>query len=153
MAGRRRNFYREAKPIDSETHPIDEEVERRLRHTKLRKRIIAAQGRVLAALGGQRHLYLRLEEVVAHRADEREEAMFNLGFEHGLVQGRADALAATLRRQGARGRELAARLAQLAVNAGLEPPRTIAALLDVAWALALGEGRQPGRAVEAEHGE
>lgn len=146
MAGRRRNAYREANPTDSEAHPIDEEVERRLRHTTMRKQIRAAQGRVLAALGGQRHLYLRLEELVGNRAIDREEVMFNLGFEHGLVQGRADALAAALRRQGARGRALAVQFAQLAVNAGLEPPRTLAALLEVAWGLALGRGKTPVRA-------
>jgi hypothetical protein len=145
MAGRRRNAYREANPTDNEAHPIDDEVERRLRHATLRKRILAAQGRVVAALGKQRHLYLCLEELVGGRHIDREEAMFNLGFEHGLVQGRADALAAALQRQGARGRALAVRFAQLAVNAGLEPPRTLAALLEVAWGLALGPGTPQAR--------
>jgi hypothetical protein len=138
MGGRSRNFHRSISPSDSEAHPIDDEIERRLRHATLRKRIINAQGRVVAALGEQRHLYLRLEELVGNRHIDREEAMFNLGFEHGLGQGRADALAATLRRQGVRGRVLAARLAQLATNAGLGQPRKLAALLEVAWAMALG---------------
>jgi len=71
--------------------------------------------------------------------------MFNLGFEHGLVQGRADALAAALRGQGPRGRALAKRIARLAVNVGLEPPRTLAALLEVAWSLALGPREPPAR--------
>lgn len=140
MAGRRRNAYREANTTDSEAHPIDDEVERRLRHATLRKRILAAQDRVVAALGGQRHLYLRLEELIGDRHIDREESMFNLGFEHGLVQGRADALAAPLRRQGARGRALAMRLAQLAANAGLDSP--LAALLEVAWAMALGSPKR-----------
>lgn len=108
MAGRR-NHYREANPEGTEAHPIDAELERRLRHRGLRKDIIAAQGRVMAALGKQRHLYLKLEELIGNRHIDREEAMFNLGFEHGLVRGRADALAATLRRQGRRGRALTAR--------------------------------------------
>lgn len=145
MAGRRRNAYREANPTDSEAHLIDDEVERRLRHAALRKRILAAQGRVVAALGEQCHLYLHLEELVGDRHIDREEAMFNLGFEHGLVQGRMDALAATLRRRGARGRVLAAHLARLAANAGFEPPRALAAILDVAWAIALGPGKSPTR--------
>lgn len=142
----RRDHYREAAPADSEVHPIDEEVERRLDDRALRRRIIAAQGRVMAALGERRHLYLRLEELVGQRHGEREEAMFNVGFEHGLVRGRAEALAAVLRNQGARGRALAARLAQLATSAGLEPPRGLAALLEVAWAMALGARRPPSRA-------
>jgi len=83
MARRRRNAYREANPTDSEAHPIDDEVDRRLRHATLRKRILAAQGRVVAALGGQRHLYLHLEELVGDRHIDREEAMFNLGSSMG----------------------------------------------------------------------
>lgn len=145
MSGRRRNAYRGANPTDSEAHPIDDELERRLRHSGLRKRILVAQGRVVTALGEQRHLYLRLEELVGDRHIDREEAMFNLGFEHGLVHGRADALAATLRRQGARGRAFAERLAQLAVNAGANPSRALAALLEVAWGLALGPRKPPAR--------
>jgi hypothetical protein len=145
MAGRR-NHYRQANPDEGEAHPIDEEVERRLRHGTVRKRIIVAQGRVMAALGEQRHLYLRLEELVGNRHIDREEAMFNVGFEHGLVRGRAEALAAVLRNQGARGRALAARLAQLATSAGLEPPGALAALLEVAWAMALGGRKPPVRA-------
>lgn len=99
----------------------------------------------MAALGEDRHLYLRLEELVVDRAIDPEEAIFNLGVEHGVVQGRADALAATLRRQGARGRELAKRLAQIAVNDGPRPSRPLSALLEVAWALALGVRRPPAR--------
>lgn len=45
--------------------------------------------RVVGALGDQRHLYLKVEELVADRTYDREVVMFNLGFEHGLVQGRA----------------------------------------------------------------
>lgn len=141
----RRDHYREADPAESEVHPIDEEVERRLDHRALRRRIIAAQGRVMAVLGERRHLYLRLEELVGQRHGEREKAMFNVGFEQGLVSGRADALAAMLRNQGGRGRALAARLAQLATSAGLEPPRALAALLEVAWAMAPGARRLPSR--------
>jgi hypothetical protein len=146
MVERKRNHYQEANANDGEAHPIDDELERRLRHATLRKRIIAAQGRVVAALGEQRQLYLRLEELVGVRQIDREEAMFNLGFEHGLVQGRADALGAILRRQGARGRALAVRLAQVASNAGFEPPRALAAFLEVAWAMALGPRKPPIRA-------
>jgi hypothetical protein len=142
MGGRRRNHYREANPDDREIHPIDDEVDRRLDHARLRKRIIAAQGRVMAALGEQRHLYLRLEELVGERHGEREEAMFDVGFEHGLVQGRADALSAALGRQGARGRALAARIARLAATAG-PTPRALAALLEVAWGVAVGRRKPP----------
>jgi hypothetical protein len=59
-------------PDESEAHPIDEQVERRLRHSTVRKRIIAVQSRVMAVLDEQRHIYLRLEELVGRRHGERE---------------------------------------------------------------------------------
>ena len=138
MAGRRHNFYREANPTDSEEHPIDEEIERRLRHAALRKRIHVAQGHVVAALGEQRHLYLQLEQLLGDHAIDREEAFFNIGYEHGLVAGRAEALAASIRRPGSRHRALATDLARLAVAAG-RPPASAAALGEVAGALLVGE--------------
>ena len=69
--------------------------------------------------------------------------MFNVGFERGLVQGRADALAASLRNYGAPGRVLTAALVRLTMEAGLEPARAVAALLEVAWSLALGPRAAP----------
>ena len=72
MAGRRRNVYREANATDGDARPIDDELERCLRHAALRERILAAQGRVVAALGEQRNLYLQLEELVGDRAIDRE---------------------------------------------------------------------------------
>ena len=142
----RHNYYREASASDGEAHPIDDELERRLRHGKLRKGIVAAQGRVIAALGEQRHLYLELEQVVGDRAIDREEAMFNIAFEHGLVRGRADSLRAALRRQGPRGRTLARQIARLAASEGLESPRALNVIIEVAWALSLGSHKPPVRA-------
>lgn len=136
--GGRHNHYREANTTDGEAHPIDDELERRLRHGELRKGIIAAQGRVIAALGEQRHLYLELEQLVGDRAVDREEAMFNIAFEHGLVLGRADALRAALRRQAPQGRALAKHIARLAAREGLEPPRALNVIIEIAWALSLG---------------
>lgn len=140
MAGRR-NHYREANLGDSELHPIDDEVDRRVRHRGLRKRII-----------DQRQLYLQLEQLVGVRSIDREEASFNIGFDYGLVRGRADALAEVLHNQGKRGRALAAGLAQLAMNAGLEPPRAVAALLEVAWAMTLGPRKALARTPRATPG-
>jgi hypothetical protein len=147
MAGRRRNRYREATPSGDDAHPVDVEVDRRIPRTPPRRQIIEAQQLVLDALGEQRHLYLRLEELVGRRHSDREEAMFDVGFEHGQVQGRADALAASLQQRGARGRALATQTARLVMSAGVEPTLVLAALLEVAWSLALGpKHRAPCRA-------
>jgi hypothetical protein len=142
---RRQNHYQGANAADGEDYPIDDELERRLRHATLRRRILSAQRRLLAALGEKRHLYLCLEELLGSRGDAREEAMFNLGFEHGLVQGRVDALATTVRHQAERGRVPASRLIRDAANAGFDPPRALVALLEVAWAMALGPREAPNR--------
>lgn len=147
MADRRRDHFREANAARTKARPIDAAVEGRLRHQRLRKKILAAQDRVIEALGEKKRLlFLSLEDLMNQRAAEREETHFSIGYEHGLIQGRADALAATFRPKGKHGRELANRLARLAVNAGVPPARALAALLEVAWALALDARTPPSRA-------
>lgn len=146
----KRSFYAEANNLGTDGHPVDDEVERRVSNEDLKQRIVAAQDRVLAALGDQRRLYLALEELIGERAEAREEAMFNLGFEHGYLEGRADALA-TLWRRTTRGRTLAKKITQLTMDAKLTPPHAVAALLEVAWSLLTRPGRvvaQPARAAE-----
>ena len=93
----------------------------------------------------RRHLYFALEELVAQRAEEREEAMFNLGFEHGLLQGRTDAMAALWRKSTA-GRSFAERLVRLRADAGLGRRQAVGALLEIAWSLGVAprrRGRRP----------
>jgi hypothetical protein len=94
---------------------------------------MAAQEQLLAVLDNKR-LYLALEELLGERTDAREEAMFNVGFEHGYMQGRRDTLAVLWRRTP-RGRTLAKKITQLTMDAHLTPPHAIAALLEVAWSL------------------
>jgi hypothetical protein len=74
MAGRRRNHYREAAPTSDDVHPIDTEVDRRVRRTPSRKQIIAAQQRVMQALGDERRYMAPGEgaEPVAGEARGRE---------------------------------------------------------------------------------
>jgi hypothetical protein len=140
----KRSRYREAEESGSEEHPIDEAVARRLRHGGLRKRIRRATDRLVHALGDQRDAWLDLEALLGNYRIDREEAFFEIGYEHGLVAGRAEALAA-LRRRGGPHRALATSLARLAVNAGLHPSGAVAALLEVAWGLALGRRQPPKR--------
>lgn len=146
----KRSFYNEANTLGTDGHPVDDEVERRVGNDDLKQRIVAAQDQLLAALGDQRRLYLALEEVLGERTEAREEAMFNLGFEHGYLEGRADALA-TLWRRTTRGRTLAKRITQLTMDAQLRPPHLVAALLEVAWSLLTRPGHveaQPARPTE-----
>jgi len=129
--GGRRDYHAEANRDDAEEHPVDAELARRLPQTALGKRIRAAQRRLLEALAGQAALYLDVEQLVAARARARETAAFNLGYERGLVEGRAEAAPA------ARGvRRLATRLAQLAGESAARPGESLTALLQAALAVA-----------------
>jgi hypothetical protein len=144
MAMARSNPYREANKGEAQS-PVDDELERRLRHGDLNQRILSMQDQVVAVLGQERSVYLRLEELQTERTDGREEAMFNLGFEHGLLQGRTDAMGA-LWRKSVRGRSFAARLARLTAETGLDRARAVTALLEIAWSLSIPRRRRATRA-------
>jgi hypothetical protein len=120
-----RDPHGEANPDDAEVHPVDAELARRLPRTSLRKRVRAAQRKLIDALGARASLYLDVERLVGRAAREREIAAFNLGYERGRLEGRAEAAA------GGSGRA-AARLAQRAAESG-EP---LLLLLQAALAVA-----------------
>ena len=75
-----------------DVHPVDEAVQRRLDHAALRRQIRAATNRLLEALGDEQHLWLRLEELLGDYGGDREEAYFDIGYEHGRAAGRAEGL-------------------------------------------------------------
>jgi hypothetical protein len=134
--GGRRDYHREANRDDAETHPVDAELARRLPQKALGKRIVAAQRRLLKALGERAALYLDVELLVADRARARETAAFNLGYERGRLEGRAEAASASRD-----ARRLAARLAQLAGESAARPGESLTALLQAALAVARGPSR------------
>jgi len=119
-----------------EEHPVDAAIERRVPQRKLRKRMRQASDRLMQALGDQRHLWLRLEELLGLYRSRREDAYFNLGYEHGVAAGRVQGLRA-LDGSSIDGQSLADRIRELAVQADVDRGQRIAALLEAAWALAL----------------
>jgi hypothetical protein len=126
-----RNPYEEANRSDIEAHHVDDEVERRVRHRQLQRRLTAAQDEVVAALGDQKHLYFALEDLLGQRTDAREEALFNLGFERGLLQGRMNSLTVLWKNRDAMA--YGQRVAQLTKHAEVEVRDGVAALLEFAW--------------------
>ena len=134
-----------------EGHPVDRAIERRLPLKKLRRRIRAATDEMTAALGDRKRLWLRLEELIGEYRARREEAYFDLGHEHGVAAGRAEALralageATTAKADAApdEARAFADAVRELAVQTDLPLPLTVAALLETAWALALGLSDNP----------
>lgn len=129
-----RNMGNEAE----EEHPIDVAVERRLDHGDLRRQIRAATDHLMEALGDEAHLWLRLEELLAEYRHDREEAYFDIGYEHSRAAGRAEGLAEGRVRAAPGYRSLAQRVREAAVNSDLPPDQATAALIEAAWALVLG---------------
>lgn len=123
-----------------EEHPIDAAVERRVPQQKLRRRMRQASERLLHALGDRRHLWLRLEELLGLYRARREEAYFNLGYEHGVTAGRIEGLRAIDGSLPPEACPLADQVRELAVQADLDRRHKVAALLEAAWALALDLG-------------
>jgi hypothetical protein len=127
-----------------EGHPVDDAVERRLDHAALRRRIRTATDRLMEALGEERDLWLRLEELLGELHLDREAAYFDIGHQHGRAAGRAEALADGKSRTSTVYRELAQHVREAALNASLPPGQATSALLEAAWALVLGDGSARG---------
>jgi len=118
-------------------HPVDAVVERRLGHTALRRRIRIATARLLRGLGEERHLWLRLEELLGDCRGDREAAFFDIGYEHGRIAGRTEGLAEGKPRTAPAYRALVLRTREAAVNAGLPHTHAAAALIEATWSLVL----------------
>ncbi len=132
---------RRRRPIDrvhhaeSDAHPVDDAIDRRFPFRSVRNRIQKATKALEAALGSRRALWLKLEEPLNELRSEREDAYFDLGYEHGLAAGRSDAhhgMAPAVR-------ELAARLRDYAIQHAARREDALAALLDAALTLAGGD--------------
>ena len=124
-------------------HAVDRAVQRMRPLKKLRRRIRYATNELMEALGERQHLWLRMEELLGQYRAHREEAYFDLGYEHGAAAGLASALrvlsnSATTAPAFLRARELADTVRDLAVQADLPRALTVAALLETAWSLSLG---------------
>ncbi|MBI3182567.1 MAG: hypothetical protein HYZ28_10565 [Myxococcales bacterium] len=115
--------------------PVDEAVDRRLGHGALRRQIRAATDRLVEALGEEQHLWMRIEELLGEYRYDREAAYFDIGYEHGRAFGRAEGLAEGKPRATPAYRDLALRVREAAVNAGIPHDQAVAALLEATWAL------------------
>lgn len=133
-------FYEDMGDEGDEGHPVDEAVERRLDHAALRRRIRTATDRIMEALGDEQDLWFRLEELLGEYRMDREAAYFDIGYEHGRAAARAETLADGKSCASTAYRELARRVREAAVHAGLPHEQATSALLEAAWALIVGGG-------------
>jgi len=129
-----------------EGHPIDSAVARRVRHVAQRKQLLRLQDRVLARLGDDRKPFLDLEELRGCVSAEREEAYFNLGYEHGLADERARDRRGTEKALAA-----ATEIRERIVQAQLAPQQAALSLLECLWAvLADADHRLMAREAKAD---
>jgi hypothetical protein len=129
---------------EHELHPVDAVVEQRLGHTALRQQIRVATERLLRGLGEERHLWLRLEELLGDCRVDREAAFFDIGYEHGRIAGRTEGLAEGKPRTAPAYRALVLRTREAAVNADLRREHAAAASIEAAWALLLRDASASG---------
>lgn len=127
--------YRSFSPTSEGEHPIDTLIGRRVPLHHLRRRIQVASRLLMSALAERRELWLTLEELLAERSGDREEAYFDAGFEHGFAAGRAQTIK---ERSGTNSRveQLAAELRTRALLCDeLSAQERVHALLSAAWCL------------------
>ena len=138
-----RNYFADLQPQPKEVHPVDDLMDN---HPELRQ-ISRRTRRLLARV--QKHA--PADDLLEFEAQRnlldwtRVEVAYNLGFEGGLVYGRAEALRRASRRAADRNeRLLLGDLRAALAGTRAAPDRVEALLLELAWAFALGGGRPGG---------
>ena len=140
---RRVGPYHRVEHDPGDVHPVELAVLSRVPLEELNRRIHEADSQLLVALGDRRTLWLQLEERLTERCVQREEAHFDVGYEHGFAAGRADALrslanaaasqeAAAADEDACAAHALADRCRDLSIQTGLPRHLVIAAILEVA---------------------
>jgi hypothetical protein len=118
-------------------HPVDTLVRKRCPLPELEKTIREVTDALVEALGRRSGLWLELEQNLNALRTERQEAYFDLGFEHGHADGEARALRWLLKDDpGGEYHTLARDLLSRTITADLPKHLKLTALLEIAWALA-----------------
>jgi hypothetical protein len=120
-----------------EEHPVDVLSQRRL-SSDLAERRKAATQKLMDALGDDISPWLDLEPLLNESIIEREEILYNIGFEHGVVSGKNKAFTAIhSEKPGKEYRQFTKEMRKRALLSELPAMVRVAALLEVAWSLAL----------------
>jgi hypothetical protein len=133
-----RNHYEALRRPDLEMHPVDSVVQARLEHSAVRRRVRQLQERVMKALGSDTQPFLQLDALLNDERGEREEAYFNVGYEYGSNAVRHRVLREMV--PGAwpkRLAQVAARLNDEVLQAGLTSPETLLVFVESLWVLAV----------------
>ena len=132
------NYYRQMLHVrGDEDHPIDLVVERRLDRFAPKK-LARREREVMGSI--DRTLVLELEALRSDISNDREEAFFNVGYEHGLADGLARARRGSIRLSNEVQQfvtETRERMVQLEA-----PWQAALGLLECLWALAQRQARE-----------
>jgi hypothetical protein len=136
MTPRKPTPFEEMDSPHEEDHPLD--VYSRIRlPLELKERVQAATQKLTDALGNDLDLWIDLEALLNESRQQREEILYNIGFEHGVTAGRSKALTMLLDEQPSNAyREFAKEIRKQVLLSELPSMLRIAALLEAAWALA-----------------
>ena len=86
------NYYRQMlHPRGDENHPIDLEVARRVRDRLALKKLARLERKVMGRIQGDKQPVIEIEALRNAISADREEAFFNVGYEHGLADSLARA--------------------------------------------------------------
>lgn len=119
-------FRRVEKQPEDDDHPIDVAVKRRVHHETAHKQLVRLQKEVEIQLR-DRKPFIDLETLRNNLEIDKQEAYFNVGYEHGLAEGIARANPFTCSEKG---KQLARDVRALAVQAQLDPGEVLSALLE-----------------------
>ena len=132
------NYYRQMLHVrGDEDHPIDLVVERRLDRLAPKK-LARREREVMGSI--DKTLVLELEALRSDISNDREEAFFNVGYEHGLADGLARARRGSIRLSKEVQQfvtETRERMVQLEA-----PEQATLGLLECLWALAQRQARE-----------
>jgi hypothetical protein len=140
-----RNYFAELEPRSNESHPVDDLMGK----DPALRRIRARARRLLARVQKQANTsdLLDFEAERNHLDAARVEVAYNLGFESGLVMGRAEGLHRRTRRSRDRSESmLVTDLRRALESSRLSPARTRAVFQELACAFSVGvplPGRRP----------
>lgn len=135
-----RNYFAEIAPgsVDG-PHPVDRLLEREPHLRKIARRARRLLSKIQEQANPTDLLKFEAESTLLDAT--RVEAAFNLGFENGLVLGRAEAMhRGTLLRRDPHERALLLDLRAVLVKTEASPARTAALLLELAWTFSMGAG-------------
>jgi hypothetical protein len=141
MKPREPNPYRDMDLPEGEDHPLDVVVRAQIPHA-LDDNIRIATKKLMQALGKDRQFWIDLEALLNEHRLQREEILYNIGFEHGSIAGTTKTLSRL--RQEPPDTEyhlLAGELRKKIVLSRIPLHMRIIALLETAWSLSFELGK------------